>query len=245
MAKNKKNTKSKSQTKSKSSSKLVFWTVGIIAVIVLGFIFYSNNTKPEEEAKTEDSVSIDYSNQPFLGNESAPVSIIEFVDYKCPNCMEFAKNTVPIIQKELVDTGKAKFYVMNNSFINVDSIRSAKFAESVYQELGNDMFWEFHDLLFEKQPEDPKDEKKDVFTEDFLADTLKEIASDKEVEMVVKNFRDKKSEDAWDKDMAYVKQLGVTGTPTMIVNGKMFTGQSLEDLKDMVEEAAVAVNKNE
>jgi protein-disulfide isomerase len=243
MANNKKNITSKSQTKSTSSSKFVFWTVGIIAAFVLGFIFLGNNTKSEEEAKPKES--IDYSNQPFLGSESAPVSIIEFVDYKCPNCMEFAKNTVPTIKKELVDTGKAKFYVMNDSFINVDSIRSAKFAESVYQELGNDMFWEFHDLLFEKQPEDPKDEKVDVFTEDFLVDTLKEIASNKEVDMVVKNFRDKKSEDAWDTDMAYAEKLGVTGTPTMIVNGKMFTGQTLEDLMDMVEEAALVVKKSE
>lgn len=239
MAKNKKNTKNKSN----SSTKFVFWVIAIIVAIVLGFIFFGNDTKQVDEAKTMET--IDYSNQPFLGDESAPVSIIEFVDYKCPNCMEFAKNTVPIIQKELVDTGKAKFYVMNNSFINVDSIRSAKFAESVYQELGNDMFWKFHDLLFEKQPEDPKDEKVDVFTEDFLAETLKEVASDKEVDMVVKNFSAKKSEDAWDKDMAYVEKLGVTGTPTMTVNGKMFTGQSLEDLKDMVEEAATEVKKDE
>ncbi|ETI67530.1 DsbA family protein [Neobacillus vireti] len=232
MAKNNKKTKKQPQ----SSSKFVFWMIGIIAVFVLGFIFLGNHTKPEEKQKTEET--IDYSNQPFLGDESAPVSIIEFGDYKCPNCKHFAENIVPIIQQELVDTGKAKFYFMNDSFINIDSIRSAKFAESVYQELGNETFWKFHDRLFDKQPEDSAEEKKDVFTESFLIDTLKEVASDKDAAKVVQNFQAKKSDDAWQKDMDYAEKLGVTGTPTMFVNGKMFTGTKIDHLIKMVEEAA-------
>ncbi|WP_066067686.1 DsbA family protein [Neobacillus soli] len=238
MAKNKKNLKNES----KSSSKFAFWMVGLVAAFILGFIFLGNHTKPDEKTKTKEN--IDYSNQPFLGEKSAPVSIIEFGDYKCPMCKNFAEQTVPIIQTELVDNGKAKFYFMNNSFINVDSIRSAKFAESVFQELGNQSFWKFHELLYKKQPNDPKSEKADIFTEDFLVNTLKEFAGDKEVNKVVENFRAKKSEDAWDKDMEYAKKLGVTGTPTLFVNGKMFTGQTIDDLITMVEDAAKG-KKNE
>jgi protein-disulfide isomerase len=231
MAKNKKSTKRETN----SSSKFIFWVVGIIAAFILGFIFLGNHSKPEESKTTE---TIDYSNQPFLGDKSAPVSIIEFGDYKCPNCKNFSEQVVPTIQKELVDNGKAKFYFMNDSFINVDSIRSAKFAESVYQELGNDKFWEFHDLLFDKQPAEPEKEKMDIFTETFLIDTLKEMADDNEVDKVVKNFQDEKSEDAWNKDMDYAKKLGVTGTPTIFVNGKLFEGQTIDDLIKMVDDAA-------
>jgi protein-disulfide isomerase len=231
MAKNKKSTKKEA----KSSSAFTFWMIGLVAVFILAFIFLGNHSKKEENTA---STKIDYSNQPFLGKESAPVYIIEFVDYKCPNCKNFDETAVPIIQKELVDTGKAKLYFMNDSFINVDSTRSAKFAESVFQELGNDTFWKFHDLLLEKQPEDPKYEKIDVFTEDFLVKTLKEIASDSDAEKVLNNFQDEKSDDAWEKDMDYAKKLGVTGTPTIFVNGKKFEGQTMDDLKEMVEKAA-------
>jgi protein-disulfide isomerase len=238
MTKAKKNTNNRKQ----SSSKFVFWIIGIIAVFILGFIFLGNHTKPNEKIKTKET--IDYNNQPFLGKESAPVSIIEFGDYKCPNCKNFNKDVVPFIQKELVDSGKAKLYFMNYSFINVDSIRSAKFAESVYQELGNETFWKFHDRLFAKQPEDPAAEKKDVFTDNFLIDTLKEVTSGSEVEKAVKNFQAKKSDDAWQKDMDYAEKLGVTGTPTIFVNGKLFTGKSMDDLTNMVEKAAKG-KKNE
>jgi protein-disulfide isomerase len=232
MAKNKNNKKNQARS---SSTTFTFWVVGLVAVFILAFIFLGNHSKKQDETK---GTEIDYSNQPFLGEKSAPVSIIEFGDYKCPNCKNFDKNVVPIIQQELVDTGKAKFYFMNDSFINVDSTRSAKFAESVFQELGNETFWKFHDLLFEKQPEDTKYEKVDLFTEDFLVDTLKEVASDSDVDKVVKNFQDKKSDKAWDKDMDYAVKLGVTGTPTIFVNGEKFEGQTIDDLKEMVAKAA-------
>jgi protein-disulfide isomerase len=231
MAKNKKSPKKEA----KSSSAFTFWMIGLVAVFILGFIFLGNHSKKEENTA---STKIDYSNQPFLGKESAPVSIIEFGDYKCPNCKNFDETAVPIIQKELVDTGKAKFYFMNDSFINVDSTRSAKFAESVFQELGNDTFWKFHDLLLEKQPEDPKYEKIDVFTEDFLVETLKEVANDSDADKVLKNFQDEMSDDAWEKDMDYAEKLGVTGTPTIFVNGKKFEGQTMDELKEMVDKAA-------
>lgn len=231
MAKNNKNMKKEA----KSSSTFAFWMIGLVAVFILAFIFLGNHSKQEDKTTT---TKIDYSNQPYKGKESAPVSIIEFGDYKCPNCKNFAKDVVPLIQQELVDTGKAKFYFMNDSFINVDSTRSAKFAESVFQELGNETFWKFHDLLFEKQPEDTKYEKIDVYTEDFLTETLKEVASDSDVDKVLKNFQAKKSDNAWNKDMDYVEQLGVTGTPTIFVNGERFDGQTIDDLKDMVEKAA-------
>jgi protein-disulfide isomerase len=219
-----------------SSSKVVFWTIGIIAVFLLGFIFLGNQSKPVEKAKTNET--IDYSNEPFLGKESAPVSIIEFGDYKCPNCKNFSEEVVPVIKQELVDTGKAKFYFFNDSFISTDSIRSAKFAESVYQELGNETFWKFHDLLYSKQPKDPKYEKMDVYDEKFLVNTLKEIASDSDVNKVVDNFHAKKSDAAWQKDMDYAEKLGVSGTPTIFVDGKLFTGTQLQDLIDMVDKAA-------
>ncbi|MBM7655670.1 DsbA family protein [Neobacillus cucumis] len=235
MANKKKNEKSGSN----SSAKFIFWMVGLVVVCLVAFIFLGNHNKNQETTDTKNSNNtIDYSNQPYLGDKNAPVSIIEFGDYKCPNCKNFAATVVPVIEKDLVDTGKAKLYFMNDSFINTDSIRSAKFAESVYKELGNDTFWKFHELLYQKQPTDSKYEKMDVYTEEFLTNTLKEVASAQEVDKVVKNFEAKDSDAAWQKDMDYAEKLGVTGTPTIFVDGEMFQGQTIDDLKKMVENAA-------
>ena len=88
----------------------------------------------------EKSVVIDYEGQPFLGEASAPVEIVEFGDYKCPSCKDFNDRLFPVIYQELVETGKAKFYFMNYSFIAPDSTTAAQFAETVYKELGNESF---------------------------------------------------------------------------------------------------------
>ncbi|WP_434168487.1 DsbA family protein [Peribacillus frigoritolerans] len=217
----------------KQSSAFTFWIIGLIAVIIIGFIFFANG-KDEDTAVNE----IDYKAQPYLGEKSAPVQIVEFGDYKCPVCKTFEEQFFPSIQSELIDTGKAQFYFMNYSFINVDSTRSAKFAESVYQELGNETFWKFHELLFDKQPADLKYEKEDVFTDKFLEETLKEIANDKDVKKVVTSFKAEKSEDRWNKDMEMADELGVTGTPSLFVNGKKFEGNTIDDLVKMVDDAA-------
>ncbi|WHX99742.1 DsbA family protein [Neobacillus sp. DY30] len=217
-----------------SSSKFVFWIIGLIAIAIIGFIFLANNQDSEDTAKEE----IDYANQPFLGEEDAPVSIVEFGDYKCPNCKNFADNVVPLIVKEFVDTGKAKFYYFHYPFINVDSDRTAKFSEAVYHELGNEKFWEFHELIFDKQPEDTRYETIDVFTEELLTETLEEIASKEEVKKVVTYFDTKAPEEAWKSDEALGGKLGVSGTPTIFVNGKRFDGSTMDDLNKLVEEAA-------
>lgn len=218
--------------KESKPQKLIVWIVSIFVICVAALIFLSNSTSTTAE-------TLKVENQPYLGQADAPVQIVEFGDYKCPICKNFHEQFVPQLQKDFVETGDAKFYFVNYSFINVDSIRSAKFAETVYKELGNEIFWEFHYLLFEKQPEDIKYERMDIFTEAFLGNTLKEIVTEEEADKVISSFKQKEAEAeaAWEEDMEQANKLKITGTPTLFVNGQQFEGNSYDDLKGMVEEA--------
>lgn len=222
-------TKSKKRS-NQSSSKVLFMVVSVIALSLIALVFLVNIPKEQK------AFDINYENQPFIGEESAVVSIIEFGDYKCPACKNFNESMFPAIKKDLVDTGKAKFYFMNFPFINVDSARAAKFAETVYHELGNEVFWNFHHLLYERQPEDHKYERIDLYTEEFLKDILTEVASTEEVDKVVNAFKQDKYDSALETDLAYVKEIGVQSTPTLIINGKMFEGDSYEEFLEMVEQ---------
>lgn len=225
----------KQKTANKSGSSF-FWIVIIIAICLLALIiFLSNKTSnTTEEVKP---FNFDYSNQPFEGDEKAPVEVVEFGDYKCPVCKDFNESVYPVIQKDFVDTGKVKFYFMNFPFINKDSTRSAEFAETVYKELGNDTFWKFHHLLFNKQPEDPKYEKMDYFTMKFLKDTLGEIVGKEDVKKVEEAYNNKVYADALAKDDSYVKETGVNSTPTLFINGKQFSGKTYEDFINELKEA--------
>ncbi|MED4072693.1 DsbA family protein [Priestia endophytica] len=218
----------KNTSKTKSSN---IWFYIIIAVFVIGAVglVVLNNIGDEK-------ASFDYKNQPVLGEESAPVQIVEFGDYKCPVCKTFNETYFPQIDKELIQTGKVQFHFMNFPFINNDSTRAAQFAEVVYKELGDETFWKFHESLYKNQPADYKYEKIDFLTEKELKERLSEFASQEEVDRVVKAFKDGEGEKPVNEDLKVVNDLQINSTPTVYVNGKLYEGKSYEDLKKMVEE---------
>lgn len=46
-----------------------------------------------------------------LGRSEAPVTIVEFSDYDCSYCKIFYRENFKALKRELVDTGKVRFYV--------------------------------------------------------------------------------------------------------------------------------------
>ncbi|WHY93093.1 thioredoxin domain-containing protein [Neobacillus cucumis] len=225
MGKNKKST-----SNNQSSRKFFFGVVGLTIICLIALVMLSNLQKKDG--------TFDYNGQPYIGDKDAPVKIVEFGDYKCPICKNFNESVFPGIDKDLIKTGKAQFYFMNNPFIFTDSTRSALFAETVYHELGNESFWKFHEHLYSKQPADSKYEQIDLYSQDFLEKTLKEVVNQKDSAKVVEAFKAEKYKSDLEKDKSYVTNLNITGTPTFYVNGKQFTGNTYQDLVDTVNKEA-------
>ena len=55
-----------------------------------------------------DSVLEITENDFVIGDENAPITIIEYASLSCSHCANFHINTLPELKKEFVDTGKAK-----------------------------------------------------------------------------------------------------------------------------------------
>ena len=45
----------------------------------------------------------------IIGNDNAPIIIIEYASMSCSHCANFHNNTLPDLKKEYIDTGKVKY----------------------------------------------------------------------------------------------------------------------------------------
>jgi protein-disulfide isomerase len=87
-----------------------------------------------------------------LGSASAPVEIVEYADFECPGCGQFATVTEPDVRARLVNTGRARFRFYD--FQVTQGHRNSP-AASLAAACANDQgkFWELHDRLFAGQDE--------------------------------------------------------------------------------------------
>ncbi len=95
-------------------------------------------------------IKVSLDDDPFKGNENAPVTIVEFSDFQCPFCSRFAAQTLPALQENYIDTGKIKLVFKDLPLDNLHpNARTTHIAAECANEQGK--FWEYHDILFEKQ----------------------------------------------------------------------------------------------
>ena len=91
-----------------------------------------------------DTMSVD--GEPFRGEATAQVAIIEYGDIECPFCRHFKQSVYPQILDEYIKTGKARFYFRDMPLPFHEHAMPAARAEHCAGEQGK--FWEMHDALF-------------------------------------------------------------------------------------------------
>lgn len=87
------------------------------------------------------------------GSPTARVSIVEFADFGCPYCGQFAREVWPTIRKEYIETGKVRWkfvpFVMGMFPNGAEAARASECAAAQ----GEPAFWAMSDRLFERQRE--------------------------------------------------------------------------------------------
>ena len=158
-------------------------------------------------------VSLD--DDPVKGNPDAPVTIVEFSDFQCPFCLRFFQQTLPLIEQNYIDTGKIKFVYKD---LPLDSLHPNARAAHIAAECADEQekFWEYHDVLFEKQPQWSSlasSELENTFTE-FATDMGLQAASFESC-MQSPNIADEVN-----KDTLEAASFGATGTPTFFIGNE-------------------------
>ena len=82
---------------------------------------------------------------PIRGNSNAPITILEWGDYQCTFCYKFHQNTLNIIQKDFINTGKVKLVFKDFPLNGPDSILA---AEAAYCAEDQGKYWQYHDEIY-------------------------------------------------------------------------------------------------
>ena len=148
---------------------------------------------------------------PFKGDENAPVTIVEWSDFECPFCSRFYSQTLSQIEEKYINTGKVKLVYRDFPLSFHQNAQKAAEASECADDQG--MFWEMHDKIFENQGS-------------MSADNFKVWALELGLDATEFNtcLDSGKHASETQKDMADGSAAGIRGTPGFIINGQLLSG---------------------
>lgn len=185
--------------------------IATVAGIILTSGAGSNivSQQPENQVDTRLSyASLTNGGSPARGESSAPITLIEFADFQCPNCGRFARSTAPQIVESYVETGKVNMVYKHFPIRGPDSI-TASLASQCAADQGR--FWEFHDLLFNNQ----KAEGSGWASAENMRGFASELGLDREE--FDSCLDSQKYKELVEADLAFGREIGVSGTPTFVI----------------------------
>ena len=168
------------------------------------------------QPQTGQKVNVSVGHFPALGKKGAKVQIIEFADLRCPFCHQFFTDTEPQIIKDYVDTGKADFYFRQYAFLGPASTVAANAAECANEQ---GKFWDLHDYLYKNQP---SESDTSMYTTDNLTNIAGQLGMD--TNQFSSCLSANKDNDKVNADFSDGQKAGVTGTPTIFIDGLPLVG---------------------
>ena len=85
-----------------------------------------------------------------LGDPNAPIKIVEFSDFQCPYCAQFAVTTWPQVRQIFVETGRV-YWVFKDLPLDQLHPQARLAAQAAHCAGDQDAYWDMHDALFEQQ----------------------------------------------------------------------------------------------
>jgi len=82
-------------------------TLSVVGVISHNYIDAYAQESNQNQTMTLALRTLVQNGSPFIGNLSAPITVIDFSDFQCYLCNRFVKNTEPQINQTYIQTGKA------------------------------------------------------------------------------------------------------------------------------------------
>ena len=203
--------------------------VAAMAVIVIIGVIAGTHKGGNGKSETSAANSADAARYTLtVGDASAPHTIVFYEDFLCPYCGMTERASESGLDAA-AKAGKVRIEYRPFNLLSSDpySAQALNAFAAVRDIAGDDVALQFHNLLYQNQPEEPgpKDGADDLIK---LANQVVPAADQAKVADAIK----KNSYSAYVKGATAVAEAaGVTGTPTIKLDGQPFqTGSSWEDI---------------
>ena len=185
----------------------------MITITSLIVVLFLSGSAVAQGTTREDIFTYLAKDGPKRGTDKAPVTLIEFSDFRCSFCRKFWQTTLPLLDKKYISTGKVKFIYRHFAVLGKSSEVAAQGAECAGEQ---GKFWEYHDKLFASAGSPL------AFTDGKLKSYAKELGLKSQAfnQCLDSGKQLKKVEG----ETAIAFFLGARGTPAFFLNGQMLVG---------------------
>lgn len=256
MTKNKKEKKEKKENKedenkititdseenSNSKSEIIesIIAVVLVAIIIIGLTGFAKGwfTSDKDIDNPETRYQVTSGNKPLLGSNDAKVLIVEFSNYKCSHCKDFAINTLPKLKEKYIDNvdneSEDSLVAFAYRDFTLPNVISAATKASIAAECAfrQGEFWNYNEQLYNNQ-----DKLDDII--------IRKIAENLDFDMVKFEacLKDDNAAMPMANDYTEGANLRISGTPTFFVNGKRVVGaKSFEEFSKIIDEEIARVD---
>jgi len=153
-----------------------------------------------------------------MGDEKAPVIMVEYASMSCPHCAHFSNTVLPELEKKYVQTGKMR-YILRQFPLNEAALKAAMLLECVGEQ-NSAKYYVFAKVLFDAQ-------NKWAFDNNYLSglETISMVGglNREQFQNCVSNT---------DREMRLLKikklateELKVPSTPYIFIGGEVYAGE--------------------
>jgi protein-disulfide isomerase len=207
--------------------------VVVVAVVVV-IVVQSARTSSSPDAAVPAN-TVDGGTAFAVGPADAPVTVDVYEDFLCPACRQFEATTGDTLAALAADgTAQVRYHpiaILDRASTDDYSTRALNAAAVVGDAAGTEAFLAFHDALFAEQPA----EGGPGLTDERLGELAAEAgASGADVEEAITGL----AYEDWTREVTdAASRAGVTGTPTVLVDGAILQDRTPAGLRAAVEAA--------
>jgi protein-disulfide isomerase len=166
-----------------------------------------------------------YTDQPTLGVEDAPVTLILFENFLCEHCRTFEEEVFPALKRDFIDTGQVQAVYLNLAWGEEPALLAGLAGECVYRQ-SNTAFWTYKTRLFETQGS---------WTTATDLTARAEGVANLDTNALATCIGERQTQSDLERDLAAAESIGVSGTPSVVIGTQGFEAPDYETLRRAIE----------